>query len=924
MARQRDNTGQHGPIDKDTKMASPSENNEKQATSQRETQDFAQHTPMMQQYLGIKAQHPNTLLFYRMGDFYELFFDDADRAAQLLGITLTTRGQSNQQPVRMAGVPVHSVDQYLARLVKAGESVAICEQMGEAGVNRAPIERKVIRVVTPGTLTDSGLLPEREERCLAAVAPAELPGRMAVAWMSVASGSCLACDLHLADLAAHLQAMQCVELLVPESLAPKLASLLADSVACTRLADWHFEAARAGRRLRERLGVQSLEGFEIGHSPGLQAASCALIDYAARSTGLEDDGQVSYLQGIRLWRSEAYMVVDPVARRNLELTTTLQGESTPTLLSRLDRCSTSAGSRLLRHRILNPVRDLGLIASRQRQLEEAAGLLETNAQTLLAGLADFERIATRIALASIRPRELVALRQGLAKLPGLAGHLGEAFAEECAALRVDPRIVELLGQRLSEEPPATLRDGGVIREGFDADLDELRSLDRDSGQFLAAYEQRERERSGIANLKVGYNAVHGYFIEVSQGQLARIPSDYRRRQTLKNAERFITPELKTFEDRAVSARERALARERQLYEDLLRELQNHVLALQKAGQAVACVDLAFALAARAIASRWCKPEFEPTPMLRVEQGRHPVLEDVVEAFTPNDCMLDARQTMAVITGPNMGGKSTFMRQNALIVLMAHCGFLVPAQRCVLGVFDRIFTRVGASDDLAGGRSTFMVEMTEAAAILHHASERSLVVMDEIGRGTSTYDGLALAQAIAERLATTNRSLALFATHYFELTRLAAQKAGVVNLHLAAIEHRGTIRFLHQVREGPASRSYGIQVARLAGLPTAVTRRATQILEGFERMRQESLTQPDLFLDLPNISDSSPPGLENGEAPVQEERTAAEQDSAIAQILATTDADALTPREALELIYRLKALSPLRPEAPSTPARSHPG
>jgi DNA mismatch repair protein MutS len=886
--------------------------------------DLSKHTPMMAQYLSIKAQHPSTLLFYRMGDFYELFFDDADRAARLLGITLTTRGQSNQQPVRMAGVPVHSVDQYLARLVKAGESVAICEQIGEAGANRAPIERKVVRVVTPGTLTDSGLLPEREERCLAAVALAELKGRVAVAWMSVASGACLACDLDLADLAAHLQAMQCVELLVPESLAPKLASGLADSVACTRLADWHFEAARAGRRLRERLGVQSLEGFEIEHSPGLQAASCALIDYAARSTGLQDDGEMPYLQGIRLWRGEAYMVVDSVARRNLELTTTLQGESAPTLLSKLDQCSTSAGSRLLRHRILNPVRDLALIRSRQRQLEEAAGLLETNAETLLAGLADFERIATRIALASIRPRELVALREGLAKLPGLVGLLGEAFAEERAALQVNPRLVELLIQRLSEEPPTTLRDGGVIREGFDTDLDELRGLDRDSGQFLAAYEQRERERSGITNLKVGYNAVHGYFIEVSQGQLGRIPNDYRRRQTLKNAERFITSELKNFEDRALSSRERALAREKHLYEDLLQELQSEVLALQKAGQAIACVDLACALATRAIALRWCKPEFESVPMLRVEQGRHPVLEDMVEAFTPNDCLLDARQTMAVITGPNMGGKSTFMRQNALIVLMAHCGFLVPAQRCALGVFDRIFTRVGAGDDLAGGRSTFMVEMTEAAAILHHASERSLVVMDEIGRGTSTYDGLALAQAIAERLATANRSLALFATHYFELTRLAAQTAGVVNLHLAAIEHRGSIRFLHQVREGPASRSYGVQVARLAGLPTAVTRRATQILEGFERMRQESLTQPDLFLDPPIMTANDLLGLGAGETPIPAACSEFDQSSAIAQILANTNPDALTPREALELIYRLKVLSPLRPEVPSTPARSHPG
>ena len=866
------------------------------------TEDRSAHTPMMQQYLSIKAQYPHTLLFYRMGDFYELFFEDADRAARLLGITLTTRGHSNQQAIRMAGVPVQSVDSYLARLVKAGESVAICEQVGEAGAGRGPMERKVVRVVTPGTLSESGLLPEREERCLAALAPAESRGRVALAWMSVAAGECLACERDLSEVPAHLQAMQCVELLVPESLAARLESSLAGLLAFSRLADWHFEPVRAGRKLREWFGVESLAGFEIEHHAGLQAASCALIEYAAQNTGFQDEGAARYLQGLRLWRGEEHLVVDAVARRNLELIQPLQGDRGPTLLSRLDHCSTSAGSRLLRHRILNPVRDLARIQARQRQVEEAAGLLETSIEKLLSRLADFERIATRIALRSIRPRELLALRDGLSVLPDLVALLQEAFAAESAALCIDPALCGLLAQRLHDEPPAALREGGVIREGFDRELDELRSLDRDSGAFLANYEQRERERSGIANLKVGYNAVHGFFIEVSQGQLGRIPPDYRRRQTLKNGERFITPELKSFEDRALSARERSLAREKVLYEDLLGELQAFVGTLRNAGRAVARIDLACSVASRAIASRWCKPEFGSLPMLRVEQGRHPVLEAIVEEFTPNDCTLDSRNTMAVITGPNMGGKSTFMRQNALIVLMAHCGFFVPAQRCVLGVFDRLFTRVGASDDLAGGRSTFMVEMTEAAAILHHASERSLVVMDEIGRGTSTYDGLALAQAIAERLAAGNRSLTLFATHYFELTRLAAQQAGVVNLHLSAIEHRGTIRFLHQVREGPASRSYGIQVARLAGLPAPVTRRAAQILETFERMRQESLTQPDLFLDTP------PGDATSAQSPFLASDAPSPAHAELKQILEATEPDTLSPREALALVYRLKALS----------------
>ena len=542
----------------------------------------------------------------------------------------------------------------------------------------------------------------------------------------------------------------------------------------------------------------------------------------------------------------------------------------------------------MRHRLLHPVRDWQEISQRQQQILALLPALDDSLLGQLDAMVDFERLATRIALGSIRPRELAALRAAIKILPTLMSRLPQAFQSELAALDLEPTLLTCLEQQLLDEPASQLRDGGVIRDGFDIELDELRSLDRGCDEFLARFEVRERERTGIANLKVAYNSVHGFYIEVSQGQLTRVPDDYRRRQTLKNAERFITPELKAFEDKALSAKERALLRERKLYEALVSGLLSHVPALQAAGQAIARIDLAQSIASISVDSQWCQPSLSEGQLLRIEQGRHPVLETLVEGFIANDCDMHEQQRMAIITGPNMGGKSTYMRQIALIVLMAHCGFFVPARSCTLGVFDRIFTRIGASDDLAGGRSTFMVEMTEAAAILHHASEKSLVLMDEIGRGTSTYDGLALAQAIAEQLAQGNRSLCLFATHYFELTALSQHLAAVINLHLSAAEGRTGIRFLHQVREGPASRSYGIQVARLAGLPSAVTRKAAQLLDSLEQSSRDRLMQPDLF-STPQIVEASPP------------------EASLRDVLAGINPDEITPKQAQAWLYELKRM-----------------
>ncbi len=857
------------------------------------------HTPMMQQYLRIKAEQPDRLLFYRMGDFYELFYDDAQRASRLLGITLTKRGASAGQPIPMAGVPVHSVEQYLARLVRLGESVAICEQIGDPATTKGPVERRVQRVVTPGTLTDASLLPEREERLLMAVRPV---GRaLGLAWLALASGECWLAQIEPGALAGEIERLRPAEILHPDS--ADLAALMGPDagalreIALARAPDWKFDESSSQRALTELFGVADLAGFGAQDVPLAIGAAGALVDYVQRTQGRAP----SHLQGLKVHHGDELLVLDPVARRNLEVVETLRGEPAPTLLSVLDDCASSAGARRLRAWLQAPLRSQAAAADRHRRI---GALLESGAAEALAPViargVDFERVAGRIALRSVRPRELAALRDAgetLRALADLLVPLAEVFAGDIAAMAPPQDALRRLADALLDEPAAMVRDGGVFRTGHDAVLDELRAIDEGCDAFLAQMEAAERERTGIANLRVGYNGVHGFFIEISNGQAAKVPPEYRRRQTLKNAERYITPELKAFEDKALSAKERALARERELYEQLLESLAGSVPRWQAIGRAVAEVDVLASLARRARSLGWVAPVFTTMPGIEIRGGRHPVVQASVEHFVPNDCVLDERQRMMVLTGPNMGGKSTFMRQTALIVLLAYCGSHVPADACRLGPIDRIFTRIGASDDLAGGRSTFMVEMTEAAAILNAATDRSLVLMDEIGRGTSTFDGLSLAHAIAARLIAANRAFTLFATHYFELTALAQHHPGVFNKHLAAVEHRGGIAFLHEVRDGPANRSYGLQVARLAGLPAPVVRSAGQMLERLEAQARAEDAQIDLFAAPTTPEPIMPP---EPASPVR----AAHQE--IIERLEQLRPDDLSPRAALELLYALKA------------------
>ncbi|MFA7504489.1 MAG: DNA mismatch repair protein MutS [Burkholderiaceae bacterium] len=856
----------------------------------------AEHTPMMQQYLALKADYPDTLLLYRMGDFYELFHEDAERGSALLGITLTQRGMSRGEPVRMAGVPVQSVEQYLARLIRLGESVAICEQIGDPATSRGPVERKVVRIVTPGTLTDEQLLPEREDPLLLAVFPGRRTG---IAWLSLAAGECWLAEVEPDALPAAIARIGAAEIVLPESADPArlfagIEPTVLGSVASQP--DWRFDTARARKDLCETLGVADLGAFGVEDQAQALAAAGALLAYATLTQGQAP----SHLQGLHAWRDDAFIVLDETARRNLEVIESLRGDDGPSLLRILDDCAGSAGGRLLRRWLQQPVRERAVAAARHERIEALIEGAHRSLRPLLRGLPDYERVAARIALGSARPRELAALRDSAPALAGIAERIAElapaAFATLSAALAPPAEALAMLRATIADEPSAQARDGGVIRDGFDAQLDELRALDAGCGDYLTALEARERERSGIATLRVGFNQVHGFYIEVGRGSADKVPEDYRRRQTLKNAERFVTPELKQFEDRALSARERALARERQLYEELVVALRPSVGAWQALGRAVAEIDVLVTLADRAARMGWIRPRFSPLPGIEIRGARHPVVEAHVERYVPNDCVMHPQRRLLILTGPNMGGKSTYMRSVALITLLAYCGSFVPADACTLGPIDRIFTRIGASDDLAGGRSTFMVEMTEAAAILNAASEQSLVLMDEIGRGTSTFDGLALAHAIADRLLAHNRSLALFATHYFELTAIAARDPHAVNLHLAAAEHRKGIVFLHEVRDGPASRSYGLQVARLAGMPAPVVRAAGALLARLEERAREDGDQMDLFgIDLPAAADDAAPPAD----PLAE---------AVLARLLDVDPDALTPRAALELVYALRQLA----------------
>ena len=859
---------------------------------------YAGHTPMMAQYLGIKAEFPDTLVFYRMGDFYELFFDDARKAHRLLDITLTTRGQSAGEPVVMAGVPVHSVENYLARLIRLGEAVAIAEQVGDVATSKGPVDRKVVRVVTPGTITDSELLDDRVDTLLCAISKTR--ATWGLAWLGLASGQLGVTECGEKELAGWLARLDPAELLLAQGdLAGSLPAAIGQHRAArTPRPDWQFDAALGQRKLCALLKVASLQGFNAQDLPVAQAAAAALLSFAEHTQGQA----LAHVVTLEVARASALIDLPPASHRNLELTQTLRGESAPTLLSLLDSCKTGMGSRLLRHWLTHPQRDRAAASARHDAIDALQAQGPEPLRTALRQISDVERITARLALRQVRPRELSGLRATLAVLPPLRATLPNAapslLAGFDAALQPPPELHALLHAAVADEPAVLLRDGGVIASGFDADLDELRGISQNCDAFLIDLESRERARSGIHNLRVQFNRVHGFYIEVSAGQVDKVPADYQRRQTLKNAERFITPELKAFEDKALSAQDRALAREKWLFEQVLDQLQAYLQPLAALARALAGLDALAALAERAATLDWCRPRFVPQPCIEIERGRHPVVqarlaETAGADFIANDCRLDARSRMLVITGPNMGGKSTYMRQVALIVLLASMGSFVPAAACMLGPIDAIHTRIGAADDLVNAQSTFMLEMTEAAAIVHAATEHSLVLMDEIGRGTSTFDGLALAGAIASQLHDRNKAFTLFATHYFELTAFAQRHERAQNMHVSAVEAGHDIVFLHAIEPGPASRSYGVQVARLAGMPAVLVRQARATLAALELQKGAGDAQVDLF--------AAPPL----------DATAAEP-SAVEAALTRVDPDALTPREALDTLYRLKALLPSSP------------
>ena len=843
---------------------------------------------MMQQYLRLKGQHPGLLLFYRMGDFYELFYEDAEKAARLLDITLTTRGQSAGIPIKMAGVPYHAVEQYLARLVKLGESVVICEQIGDPAASKGPVERAVSRIVTPGTLTDAALLDDKRDSLLLALSGTRQ--QFGLAWLNLASGEFRVSEVSPEKLAATIERIRPAEIIVPDALELPFAP----EAALTRRPDWHFDSEAATRDLCAHFKTASLSGFGADGLRSAIAAAGALLRYAQAT----QTRSLPHVQALIVERDSTFLGLDTATRRNLELTETLRGQPAPTLFSLLDTCITSMGSRALRHALHHPLRDPAIPAARHAAI---ASLIDDNGRTLrevrqaLRGFADIERIAGRVALFSARPRDLSSLRDSLDRLAELRAPLTDTPAplllDLLAELATPDSALDLLTRAIQPEPASLLREGGVIADGYDADLDELRGINDNCGAFLVELEARERERTGIANLKVEYNRVHGFYIEITNANAAKVPDDYRRRQTLKNAERYITPELKAFEDKALSAQDRALAREKLLYESVLTALQADLPQLQRIARAVSHVDLLAALAEVALARNYSCPIFSDEPGVLIEGGRHPVVENELaggESFIANDTRLGDNRRLLLITGPNMGGKSTYMRQTALIALMAHFGSFVPASRVVLGPLDQIFTRIGAADDLASGRSTFMVEMTESAAILHHATANSLVLMDEVGRGTSTFDGMALAFAICRHLVEKNRALTLFATHYFELTLLANEYPELANVHLDAVEHGEKIVFLHAVEDGPANQSYGIQVAALAGIPSSVVKAAKRQLREFEQRASINPLQPDLFASMPESVDPEPhPALER---------------------LAAIDPNELTPKQALDALYELKALN----------------
>lgn len=846
-----------------------------------------QHTPMMQQYLRIKAEHPDILLFYRMGDFYELFYDDAREAARLLDITLTARGHSKGEPIPMAGVPYHAADTYLARLIRKGMSVAICEQVGDPANSKGPVERKVMRIVTPGTVTDEALLNEREENLVVALSTdTKDSNTFGMAMLDMSSGrfSVLQAEGEEA-LLSELQRLRPAELLISEDIEAAPYQQLVTSI--KQRAPWHFDNNTAERELCDQFATHDLAGFGCANLPlAISAAGCLLayVKETQRST-------LPHIQALLTESREDCLILDAATRHNLELTESISGHKQNTLSAILDHTATPMGSRLLHRWIHRPLRDHKVLNQRQDSIASILDLQSySELHELLRGIGDIERILTRIALKSARPRDLAQLRHALAQLPALqkslAKHKSSHIKELGQLIGEHPDIHRLLTKAIIETPPLLIRDGGVIAAGYDKELDELRSLQENAGEFLAQLEAKEKEQTGINALKVGYNRVHGYYIEISRLHSDVVPEHYQRRQTLKAAERFITPELKALEDKVLSANERALAREKSLYNGLLDQLNLSLNVLQDCSRALSELDVLHNLAERADIHHYVRPKLVNKCGINIINGRHTVIEQVQDSpFTPNDISLSTEQHLHLITGPNMGGKSTYMRQTALIVLMAHIGCFVPADSAEIGNIDRIFTRIGASDDLASGRSTFMVEMTETANILHNATANSLVLMDEIGRGTSTYDGLSLAWACAEHLALKVKALTLFATHYFELTALADELPGCINMHLDAVEHNESLVFLHKVKPGTVNRSYGLQVATLAGVPRQVVQRAKDKLQQLEQEQHNQDTHSVKTAPL----------------------TAATEESEVEKTLTQCQPDELSPREALDLIYQLKKL-----------------
>lgn len=844
-------------------------------------------TPMMQQYLRIKADYPHTLLFYRMGDFYELFYSDAEKAAKLLGITLTARGHSAGKPIPMAGVPFHSAESYIAKLIRQGLSVAICEQIGDPKTSTGPVERQVVRILTPGTVSDAAFLEDNQDNVLIALCASGQ--RYGLAMLDISGGR-----FHLLEvegeeaLSGELARLRPAELLVSEEWEH---ALLADyHHHVRRRSPWEFDYDTAFRLLTEQMQTKDLSGFGCDDITLALRAAGSLLQYAKET----QRASMPHIRTIHVERREESLILDAASRRNLELVVNLAGGEENTLASVLDHTQTAMGSRCLKRWLNRPLRNHALLRERQDSVQALLAHHEYAAlQKTLYHVADLERILARIALKTARPRDLVALRETLALLPQLQQQLQPFSALGLTSLKqamgTYPHLHDLLLRAIIDNPPVTLREGGVIARGFDAELDELLTLSENAGDYLVRLEEQEKKRTGLSTLKVGYNRVHGYYIEISRAQAQTIPIDYIRRQTLKNAERFITPELKAFEDKALSARDRALAREKILYDALLQQLNPDIASLQTSASALAELDVLANFAERAAQLNWCCPSLTEEAGIQIEHGRHPVVESVSQkAFVPNDVKLDAKQRMLIITGPNMGGKSTYMRQIALIALLAHIGSFVPANRAAIGPIDRIFTRIGAADDLASGRSTFMVEMTETANILHNATAESLVLMDEIGRGTSTFDGLSLAWSCAHYLAQGVRAFTLFATHYFELTSLADEIATVQNVHLDATEHGDKIIFLHTVQPGPANQSYGIQVAQLAGVPRSVIQRAKQKLQELEQLAYQQAAP---------------------HSPVPEQRdlfAVLEKEHPVIGQLQAINPDQLTAKEALDLLYHLKA------------------